>query len=158
MRKEEGVHTRDLCLLVLLLLILLLFGTDIFQQLHDLTIDTIRLRRQPRRALDLKRIDLHHAVFDVLKRLDVAVQFIQFAACAVHRLRRFTRGRGPPLHLGRRRISDREQIRKVTQLCLVRCLAIFLVIRLIPRCIVGNTDSPPIFADWQNVNALFHPL
>ena len=153
MRKQHGVHTRDFCLFVLLLL-----AADLFQHLHDLTVELIPFGRQSRRALDLERIDLHHALFDILQRLDVPVQFVQFAACRIHCLRRFARCRYPSLHLRSRRIPHRQEIGKVTQLCLIRGFPVFLVVLLIPRRIIGHTYPAPIFTKRQNVNALFHPL
>ena len=153
MCKQHGVHTRDFCLFVLLLL-----AADLFQHLYDLTVELIPFGRESSRALDLERIDLHHALFDILQRLDVPVQFIQFAACRVHCLSRFTRRRYPPLHIWSRRIPHRQEIGKVTQLCLIWGFSVLLVVLLIPRRIIGHTYPAPIFPKRQNVNALFHPL
>ena len=153
MCKEECIHTRDFCLFVLLLL-----AADLFQHLNDLTVELIPFGRQSRRALDLERIDLHHTLFDILQRLDVPVQFVQFSACRVHCLRRFACRRYPPLHIRSRRVADRQEIGKVTQLCLIRGFPVLLVVLLIPRRIIGHTYPAPIFTKRQNVNALFHPL
>ena len=120
-------------------------------------IDSVGLRCQPLRRPHLRRIQLHHTVFNVRERPDMCIQLIQLPACRLHRIRRLLRGRHPSLHLGGGHITHRQQIGKVTQLLLIWCFAIFLVILLIPRRIIRHTDPASIRTVLENIHPIAHP-